>query len=45
MRTVAVTSNGHVVQTSLSAGDEAALKEALEHQDVKETAADHLDKE
>jgi len=32
-----------VVQTSHSADDEAALIEALEHQDVKEAAADHLD--
>jgi uncharacterized membrane protein len=34
---------GHVVQTSLSEEDEKALQEALDHPDVKEGAADHLD--
>jgi uncharacterized membrane protein len=34
---------GHVVQTSLSAEDEAALKEALEHEDVKAGVEEHLD--
>ena len=36
---------GHVVQTSLSEEDEAALKEALEHPDVKAGVEEHLDLE
>ncbi len=34
---------GHVASTSLSEEDEAALKEALEHPEVKAGAEDHLD--
>ena len=34
---------GHVVQTSLSKEDEAALQQALEHPNVKDGAEDNLD--
>ncbi len=36
---------GHVARTSLSKDDEAALRQAIEHPDVKAGAEDHLDLE
>ncbi len=34
---------GHVARTSLSEEDEAALRQAIEHPDVKAGAEDHLE--